>query len=111
LTGAELFRIMNDTGKRRLLGLETDNDFKRALNEAGIDPSKYSPQSTNDHTMSSPTVDDTQNTGREGLAGPSELGAYPTGQFLAIIPMGGGYYFVPPIPNKRIKDIGQQFFE
>ena len=24
--------------------------------------------------------------------------------------LGGGYYFVPPIPNKRISDIGEQFF-
>ncbi len=53
---------------------------------------------------------DTQNTGREGLAGPSELGVVPSGEFLAIVPFGGGYYFVPPIPNKKISDIGQQFF-
>jgi hypothetical protein len=38
------------------------------------------------------------------------LGVVPTGEFLAIVPFGGGYYFVPPIPNKSIKDIGQQFF-
>ena len=59
---------------------------------------------------------DTQNTGREGLAGPSEHGVVPTGEFLAIMPFGGGYYFIPPIqneaiPNRRIRDIGQQFFE
>jgi Dyp-type peroxidase family len=53
---------------------------------------------------------DTQNSGREGLSGPSELGVVPTGDLIAIIPFGGGYYFIPPIPNKRIKDIGQQFF-
>ena len=52
-----------------------------------------------------------QNTGREGLAGPSELGVNPTGEFLAIVPFGGGYYFVPPIPNQSIADIGQHFFE
>jgi hypothetical protein len=51
-----------------------------------------------------------QNTGKEGLAGPSELGAIPTGQFLTIIPFGGGYYFVQPIPNRSISNIGQQFF-
>ena len=54
---------------------------------------------------------DTQNTGREGLAGPSELGVVPTGDFIAIIPFGGGYYFVPPIPDRNISNIGQQFFD
>jgi Dyp-type peroxidase family len=53
---------------------------------------------------------DTQNTGREGLAGPSELGVTPTGDFLAVIPFGGGYYFIPPIPDGGIHNIGQQFF-
>jgi hypothetical protein len=53
---------------------------------------------------------DTQNTGREGLAGPSELGVTPVGDFMAVIPFGGGYYFVPPIPNGEITNIGQQFF-
>jgi hypothetical protein len=53
---------------------------------------------------------DTQNTGREGLAGPSELGVTPTGDFLAVIPFGGGYYFIPPIPDEGIHNIGQQFF-
>ena len=34
----------------------------------------------------------------------------PTGEFLAIISFGGGYYyFVSPIPKRRISDIGQQF--
>jgi Dyp-type peroxidase family len=54
---------------------------------------------------------DTQNTGREGLAGPSELGIEPRGEFLATVPLGGGYYFIPPIPNKKISDIGDQFFD
>jgi hypothetical protein len=53
----------------------------------------------------------TQNTGREGLSGPSELGVVPTGDLIATMPFGGGYYFVPPIPNRRISDIGQQFFD
>jgi Dyp-type peroxidase family len=58
------------------------------------------------------TIDgDTQNTGREGLTGPSELGVTPTGDFIAIVPFGGGYYFIPPIPNTHISDIGQQFFD
>lgn len=91
LTGEELARIRNDLGKRRLLGIEAENDFNQALRDA--------------------KDVDTQNTGREGLAGPSEFGVNPTGNFLAITPMGGGYYYVPPIPNKSIKNIGQQFFE
>ena len=53
---------------------------------------------------------DTQNTGREGLAGPSELGVNPTGAFLSIVPFGGGYYFIPPIPIRSFSDIGHQFF-
>lgn len=91
LTDEELVRIRNDLAKRKVLGLEAEKDFNQALRDA--------------------KVVDTQNTGREGLAGPSELGVNPTGNFLAIIPMGGGYYYVPPIPNKSIKDIGQQFFD
>jgi Dyp-type peroxidase family len=76
---------------RSFLGIDHEQDYTRALQEAD----------TNDF----------QNTGREGLSGPSELGVYSRGQFLATITMGGGYYFIPPIPNKRISDIGQQFFE
>jgi Dyp-type peroxidase family len=53
---------------------------------------------------------ESQNTGREGLSGPSELGVFPDGQFIATIPVGGGYYFIPPIPNRKISDIGEQFF-
>jgi Dyp-type peroxidase family len=51
------------------------------------------------------------NTGREGLSGPSELGKIPTGQFLAIVPFGGGYYFVPPIQNKNFTEIAKPFFD
>ena len=51
-----------------------------------------------------------QNTGREGLAGPSQLGVYPKGDFVVTISQGGGYYFVPPIPNRKISEIGQFFF-
>jgi hypothetical protein len=51
-----------------------------------------------------------QNTGREGLAGPSELGVYPQGQPSITKTIGGGYYFIPPIPNKRISEITEQFF-
>jgi Dyp-type peroxidase family len=76
--------------QKQALGLDDPATFAAAIAEAG-DP-------------------DTQNTGREGLEGPSELGVKPAGDFLAIVPFGGGYYFVPPIPNKSIKMIGQQFF-
>jgi hypothetical protein len=53
---------------------------------------------------------DAQNTEKEGLAGHSELGTDPTGEFLATIPFRGGYYFIPPIPNKNISEIAEQFF-
>jgi Dyp-type peroxidase family len=110
LTGDELVRIKNDLSKRKMLGLESDKDFNQALRDAGFDSARYQSQRMKDQITGKPTITNTQNTGREGLAGPSELGVNPTGQFLAIIPMGGGYYFVPPIPNKSLKDIGQQFF-
>jgi|SRR6476660_3967230 deferrochelatase/peroxidase EfeB len=77
--------------EKELLGLDYDEYLDRAKEEA--------------------SSDDTQNIGREGLAGPSELGVTPTGEFLAIVPLGGGYYFVPPIPDKDISSIGQQFFD
>ena len=54
---------------------------------------------------------DTQNTGRDGLSGPSELGVYPQGQSPITVTLGGGYYFIPPIPEKKISDISEQFFE
>ena len=111
LTFNELVQIKNDLSKRKLLGLEADKDFNQALRDAGFDFSKYPVQPIKDHITGNPIIADTQNTGREGLAGPSELGVNPTGHFLAIIPLGGGYYFVPPIPNNSMKDIGQQFFE
>jgi deferrochelatase/peroxidase EfeB len=53
---------------------------------------------------------DTLNTGREGLSGPSELGLYPQGQIPVTVTLGGGYYFIPPIPKKRISEISEQFF-
>jgi hypothetical protein len=77
--------------ERELLGLKNQEDFNKAKEKA--------------------QKEDNQNTGREGLAGPSELGVITTGEFLATVPLGGGYYFVPPIPNKRIADIGDQFFK
>jgi Dyp-type peroxidase family len=109
LTFEELIQIRNDLVKRRLLGLESVNDFNDALRDAGFAPRRF-PAQTKDGITDNQIVTDSQNTGREGLAGPSEMGAILAGQFLAIIPMGGGYYYVPPIPNNGIKDIGQQFF-
>ena len=55
--------------------------------------------------------DNTQNTGRDGLSGPSENGVYQDGQFPVTITLGGGYYFIPPIPRKKISEIGEQFFD
>jgi Dyp-type peroxidase family len=55
--------------------------------------------------------DNTQNTGRDGLSGPSELGVYPEGQFPITLSLGGGYYFIPPIPKRNISGISEQFFE
>jgi Dyp-type peroxidase family len=53
---------------------------------------------------------DAQNTGKEGLSGPSEIGIYPAGQSQITITLGGGYYFIPPIPDRKISNIGEQFF-
>ena len=55
--------------------------------------------------------EDSQNTGREGLSGPSKLGVRPGGEFLATVTLGGGYYFVPPIPHKNLTRIAEQFFD
>jgi Dyp-type peroxidase family len=87
----ELEQIRFDLSKKQLLGLDDSDVLKDKIEE------------TKD--------DDTQNTGREGLAGPSELGVVPTGDIIAIIPFGGGYYFIPPIPDRNIGNIGQQFFD
>jgi hypothetical protein len=76
--------------ERTLIGLGDPADFNSALADASDTR--------------------TQQTGREGLAGPSEQGITPTGEFLAIVPLGGGYYFVPPIPNKDVSQIGQPYF-
>jgi Dyp-type peroxidase family len=90
-TKGELDNIIHNPEQRKLLGLDDD---------AVLDEKEEQVKNPN-----------SQNTGREGLAGPSELGEVPTGEFLAIVPFGGGYYFVPPFPNKSIKDLGQQFFK
>jgi len=109
LTGDELIAISSDMNARKLIGLGDDGDFNDALRDAGIDPTTKTP--IIDPVTKRPIITDTQNIGREGLEGPSELGTIPTGEFVAIESHGGGYYFVPPIPNKRISEIGQQFFD
>ncbi|HET6715715.1 MAG TPA: Dyp-type peroxidase [Nitrososphaeraceae archaeon] len=76
--------------ERSLLGLDNEREYGRAIYEA--------------------KQADAQNTGREGLSAPSELGVYSPGHFSASVTMGGGYYFIPPIPHKSIRNIGQQFF-
>lgn len=35
---------------------------------------------------------------------------YSYGQIPGTLPLGGGYYFIPPIPNKRVSEISEQFF-
>jgi Dyp-type peroxidase family len=76
--------------ERQLLGYTDERAFQTALQEAR-DPR-------------------TQETGREGLAGPSANGVTPTGEMISTVALGGGYYFVPPIPNRNLAEIGQQFF-
>ena len=88
---AELEAVRGDPEKRALLGLTADDDFEDAL-RAADEPA-------------------TQQTGREGLAGPSEHGVVTTGEFLAVVPLGGGYYFVPPIPDRDVSRIGQPYLE
>jgi Dyp-type peroxidase family len=87
-TVAELHALTPE--EKKLLGLACPMSFNQALASAA--------------------EANRQQTGREGLAGPSENGVTPTGEFLAIVPLGGGYYFVPPIPGKKTAEIGQQFF-
>jgi Dyp-type peroxidase family len=55
--------------------------------------------------------DEMQNTGKDGLSGPSELGVYVGGQLPITTTLGGGYYFIPPIRNRKIADISEQFFD
>jgi Dyp-type peroxidase family len=111
LSAEELLRLSPQ--QRKDYGLDNFEDFNQALQDAGIvNPdinNKFNSIDIDKNDLS--LVPDTQNTGREGLAGPSEHGTVPTGGFIAIVPFGGGYYFVPPIPKQKISDIGQQFFE
>jgi hypothetical protein len=78
-------------GERELCGLRSDEAFADALAEAAA-PEALA-------------------TGREGMAGPSENGVTASGLSLAVVPLGGGYYFVPPIPDRDVSRIGQQFFD
>ena len=50
-----------------------------------------------------------QNTGKDGLSGPSEFGVYTGDPKPITTTLGGGYYFIPPIPNRKIAVIGEQF--
>ena len=77
--------------ERSLLGIDSKDDFAQAIRE-------------------SRNVD-SQNTGMEGLSGPSKLGINPYGEPLATVTMGGGYYFIPPIPHRNVSEIAEQFFE
>jgi Dyp-type peroxidase family len=54
--------------------------------------------------------DKIQTTGKDGLSGPSELGVNSKGQIPITTTLGGGYYFIPSIPNRRIAEISEQFF-
>ena len=92
LTAAELQAIAGNAPARALLGLTAQPDFDAAQTAAQASDSLG------------------QQTGREGLAGPSEHGTVTSGEFLAIVPLGGGYYFVPPRPGGDIAATGQQFF-
>jgi Dyp-type peroxidase family len=93
--------------QRRAFGLDDYDRFEEAIKEA----KSYELTSCSETMPEQESDCDVQNTGREGLAGPSELGVNPTGEFLAIVPIGGGYYFIPPILNQSFAEIGQQFFE
>ncbi len=36
--------------------------------------------------------------------------SHPGGEIPSTLTLGGGYYFIPPIPDKRISDLSEQFF-
>jgi Dyp-type peroxidase family len=126
LSAAELFGLQGDAGKRQLLGLGEHADYRAALLDAlGRDDLEELRGDAATRQLLGLAADPgieaalqnarqvplSQQTGREGLAGPSEHGTVPTGEFLAIVPLGGGYYFVPPVPAGGIAEIGQSFFD
>ncbi|TVP40356.1 Dyp-type peroxidase [Candidatus Nitrosocosmicus arcticus] len=45
-----------------------------------------------------------------GQSEPETALKHPGGEIPATVTLGGGYYFVPPIPDKRISDLSEQFF-
>jgi Dyp-type peroxidase family len=90
--------------RRRLHGRVTADEIRR------LRPSTLSSKNISG-ALGDQIKNDSQNTGKDGLSGPSELGVYIGGQLPITNTLGGGYYFIPPIPNRRILDIGEQFFE
>lgn len=92
----------SELGYRRLHGRFTEGEIKRGV---------YGHQLSSDYMEKMTDEPDTQNTGREGLSGPSELGIYPDDQYPVTLSLGGGYYFVPPIPKRKFSDICEQFFD
>jgi Dyp-type peroxidase family len=88
-TADELKALTPD--QRQLLGYADDKAYRAAIAQATNDPR-------------------TQETGREGLSGPSLNGVNVDGEQVSTVALGGGYYFVPPIPDQNIAEIGQQFF-
>ena len=49
-------------------------------------------------------------TGQGGFSEPTELDVNLDGLMQVTLTLGGGYYFIPPIPNKNISNISEQFF-
>jgi Dyp-type peroxidase family len=91
-----------ELARRHQYGRFTDTELKKGV---------VGPHSTHyDFLVKASHDPDAQNTGKEGLSGPSELGVHPEGQFPITVTLGGGYYFIPPIPNKKISEISEQFF-
>jgi Dyp-type peroxidase family len=94
---------------RRIHGRFTVEELKKIgpyqKSVLGVDPTGYASE------LKEAIDPDLQNTGKEGLAGPSQMGIYPRGDLVITHALGGGYYFIPPIPNKKISEIGQQFFK
>lgn len=78
---------MEELKKRHRYGLFTQNEIR------GLKLPENSVYFDSAHDR----IEDTQNTGKDGLSGPSENGIYPGGQFSITTTHGGGYYFIPPI--------------
>jgi Dyp-type peroxidase family len=95
--------------RRRYRGRFTPDELKflsqDQKNALGLDWYQY------EKALTEAQDPDTQNTGKEGLSGPSKLGVYPRRNVLASVTLGGGYYFIPPVPNDGYSFIGQLFFE